>query len=209
MTYAVITAAFLLLTPVLNPPARAESVNQITVTVDGRPAAGAMLQFGRPHAVIASAASGGPVTIAATGGCTFTTQSIGAQSRGVLRVTFAGIPCDVSMTAPATNEFVEGSEEIALTTVRGVQRARIASTGGRVAPGTATRLAPRQIGTNQGLKVSWRVTQGRGNCVIQVAGSRRVLQAGRTPGKCTVMASAPGVPGQYEPFRRALRFTVG
>jgi hypothetical protein len=208
MTYAAITAAFLLLTPVLNPPARAEAPNPIAVTIDGQSAPGPALQFGRPHPVTASAASGAPVTIAATGGCMFTTQSVGAQTLGVLRATFAGEPCVLTLTAPAAGEFAAGSEQITLSTTRGVQRARIAATGGRIAPGTTTRLAARQIGTDQGVKVSWRVTQGRGNCSVVLTKSSRVLQAGRSPGRCTVVASAPGVRGQYQPFRQTLRFTI-
>ena len=207
MTYAVITAAFLLLTPVLNSPARADV--PITLTIDEKATSGAVLQFGKSHVVVGSAASGAPVVIAATGGCTFVTQSVGTQTRGQLRVTYAGVPCTLTATAPATEEFAAGSELITLSSTRGVQRARIASKGGRLAPDGAIRLAARQIGTNQGLKVSWRVTQGSRNCSITLTGTSRVLQAKRSAGRCTVVASAPGVPGQYEPYRQTLRFTIG
>lgn len=208
MTYAAITAAFLLLTPALNPVARADSPNSITATVNGQDVADASLQFGRSHALVARTENGAPVTFAASGGCMLQTTASGTESRGVLRVSFAGVPCEIVMTAPATDDFSVGSATFTLPTVRGVQRARIAASSGSVSPGSVTRLGTRQIGTDQGLKVSWRVAKGRSRCSLGSTTSSRVVRAGSRPGRCTVVARAPGVPGQYQPFLQTLRFTV-
>lgn len=208
VSYAAVTTAFLLLTPVINPPARADSPSRITATVNGQAAVIDALQFGRPHALTARAQSGAPVSFAATGGCMVETTSSGVESLGILRVTFAGIPCEVSMTAPAAGEFGAGTAQISIPTVRGAQRARIAATGGAVSRGSVTRLSKRQIGTDQGLKVSWRVRKGKNRCSLALTNSGRVVQAELKPGRCTVVARAPGVPGQYQPFRQVLRFTV-
>ena len=208
MTYAAITAAFLLLTPALNPVARADALNLITATVNGQDAANEFLQFGRSHVLVARAENGAPVTFAATGGCMLQTTSSGAESRGILRVSFAGIPCEISMTAAATDGFSGGSATFTLPTVRGVQRARIAASSGSVSPGSVTRLGARQIGTDQGMKVSWRVAKGKDRCSLASTTSSRVVRIGSASGRCTVVARAPGVPGQYQPFRQALRFTV-
>jgi hypothetical protein len=206
LTYASITAAFLLLTPILNPPARADAPNPLSATVNGQDVTTAVLEFGRPYTLLARAESGDPVTFTASGGCMGETTSRGAESSGILRVTFAGIPCVLAMTA--AGEFAPASAQFTLPTVRGEQRARIPASTGPITLGTATRLGPRQIGTNQGLKVSWRVTQGRDRCSLALTRSSRVVRAGMTPGRCTVVATAPGVPGQYQPFRQTIRLTV-
>lgn len=200
LTYASITAAFLLLTPFVSSPARAVQVNPISVLVDGQPAASAVLTFGQRIPVVASAASGAPVDAAVSGGCMLEGTT--------LRVTFAGQPCVLAVTSPATDEFQAASAQYVLPTKRGVQRANIRSQGSRLAPGERVRLATRQVGTNQGLKVSWRVTAGRDRCAIVLIGAQRYLQAKSKRGSCTVVASAPGVPGQYQPLRSALRFQV-
>lgn len=200
------TAAFLLLTPLLNPPARADTPNPLTATVNGQDVTTAVLEFGRSYALLARSESGAPVTFVASGGCMGETTSLGAESSGILRVTFAGIPCVLSMTT--SGELAPASTQFTLPTVRGEQRARIAASSGAVSPGSVTRLGKRQIGTNQGLKVSWRVAQGRNRCSLALTGTGRVVQAGVRPGRCTVVATAPGVPGHYEPFRQTIRLTV-
>ena len=197
-------------------PAHAEdSPAAITVRLGNGPAFSAqfvpILTFGVPILVSASSTSGQPVAIAGAGGCTVDVQTTGpgTPAQAVVSASSASQPCQLSVTSAAGGGFAAASDAYILRTQLGSQLVTVKSAGRRVERGSQVTLGAKRLVTDRGQSASVAVTNGTKHCAIITKKSVVAVKFGDKAGACTVAVTAPGIDGQYIPYRRLFVFTIG
>ena len=148
----------------------------------------------------ATSASGLPVSLQVTQPCT-----LNGTTLSVLGV---GAPCTLTATTPGGNGFAPGNQSWTVVQGAGTQTAGISPTpSGRYRKGASLELAPVAARTNLGKPVAWKVISGKASCkVARVAGQWKVKLTAK--GTCTVVGSAPAVPGQWAPYSTSATYTA-
>jgi hypothetical protein len=206
----------LLSTCVLAGPAYAEErPAAITVALGTGPAFSTqfvpILTFGVPILVSATSTSGQPVAIAGSGGCTVDVQTTapGAPTQAIVSATSASQPCQLTVTSAAGGGFAAGSGAYTLRTQLGKQLVTVTPAGRRVEPGSQVVLGARRLVTDRGQPASVAVANGTKHCSVVRRRSVVAVKFGAKAGACTVAITAPGIDGQFSPYRRLFVFAIG
>jgi hypothetical protein len=150
----------------------------------------------------ASSLSGAPVTLSETGPCAVTGLTISVP-------TGTGV-CNLKASTNGGNGYGPITFGYTVNLIPGTQTATLSAPPSGSYP---TRRAlvlesPAQQDTNAGQNIQWRVAKGgRGVCQLRYPNSGAVTLRFVKRGSCTVVGQAPGVPGQWNPFRTARNYT--
>ena len=158
------------------------------------PSASVTLANGTKRQLVASAASGAPVSLAVAGPC-----SLG---NNVLRIDAGTNTCTLTAVSLGGNGFGPATQNYGIVLTPGVQQADLqAPPSGIVARRSAFVLGPVGQTTTLGQPLGWSVARGaKGVCTIVRAGGKVRLEVGARAGTCRVRAQAAGVPGQWNPY---------
>ena len=149
----------------------------------------------------ASTLSGAPVTLGITGPCTV--------SGLTLTVNAGSGQCNMTAASPGGNGYGAVTYGYTIALVPGIQTADIsAPPSGRFKVGRVLVLeSPGQTDTNAGQNIRWKIKKkGRSNCKLLYPDNGSVTLRIQKKGECTVIGSAPGVAGQWQPFKTARKY---
>ena len=152
----------------------------------------------------ASSLSGAPVTLSETGPC---------QVSGLnINVPVGSGVCNLQASTPGGNGYAPVTYGYTVNLIPGVQVANIAAPpSGRFKVGRVLVLeSPGQADTNAGQNIGWKVQKkggGRKHCKLLYPDNGSVTLRIASKGSCTVIGSAPGVAGQWQPFKTARKYT--
>lgn len=148
----------------------------------------------------ASSLSGAAVTLSETGPC--------AVSGLTISVTTGSGVCNLRASTNGGNGYAPVTYGYTVNLIPGTQTASVsAPPSGTYRRGRALVLeSPAQQDTNAGQNIQWRVTQGRNVCRVLYPSSGAVTLRITRRGSCTVIGSAPGVPGQWNAFQTARNY---
>ena len=152
----------------------------------------------------ASSLSGAPVTLSETGPCQVSGLNINVP-------TGSGV-CNLQASTPGGNGYAPVTYGYTVNLIPGVQVANIAAPpSGRFKVGRVLVLeSPGQADTNAGQNIGWKVQKkggGRKHCKLLYPDNGSVTLRIASKGSCTVIGSAPGVAGQWQPFKTARKYT--
>jgi hypothetical protein len=159
---------------------------------------------GSNFAFQASTLSGAPVTLSETGPC---------QVSGLtINVPVGSGVCNLQASSPGGNGYAPVTFGYTVNLIPGVQVANIAAPpSGRFKVGRVLVLeSPGQADTNAGQNIGWKVQKkggGRKHCKLLYPDNGSVTLRIASKGSCTVIGSAPGVAGQWQPFKTARNYT--
>lgn len=149
----------------------------------------------------ASSLSGSPVTLSETGPC--------GVSGLTINVPTGSGACNVQATSAGGRGYAPVTYGYTVNLIPGVQTAVLAAPpSGSYKLGRSLVLeSPQQQDTNAGQNVEWTVKKAtRANCTLQYPSSGAVTLKLLKKGKCNVVGTAPGVPGQWQPFKTARNY---
>lgn len=151
---------------------------------------------------VASTLSGAPVTLTNTGPC--------EQAGLTLTIDSGSGSCTRTARSVDGPGYAATTQNYTVQAVRGQQTARLAAPpSGRFSVGRTIRLQnPAQGTTSADRNVTWRVTSGGKRCVLRFPASGAVNVKLRRAGQCTLVARAPGVPGQWLAFELRRTYTA-
>ncbi len=152
----------------------------------------------------ATSLSGAPVTLSETGPC-----QVGGLTINV--PTGSGV-CNLQASSPGGNGYAPVTFGYTVNLIPGVQVANIAAPpSGRFKVGRVLVLeSPGQADTNAGQNIGWKVLKkggGRKHCKLLYPDNGSVTLRIASKGSCTVVGKAPGVAGQWQPFKTARNYT--
>lgn len=150
----------------------------------------------------ASSLSGSPVTLTETGPC--------GVSGLTINVPVGSGTCNVQATSAGGRGYAPVTYGYTVNLIPGVQTASLsAPPSGRYKVGRSLVLeSPQQQDTNAGQNIEWTIKKAtRSNCKLQYPASGAVTLKLLNKGKCHVVGTAPGVPGQWQPFKTAHIYT--
>lgn len=152
----------------------------------------------------ASTLSGAAVTLSETGPCQVSGLSITVP-------TGSGV-CNLKASSPGGNGYAPVTYGYTVNLIPGVQTATVAAPpSGRFKVGRVLVLeAPGQADTSAGQNINWSVQKkagGRKHCKLLYPDNGSVTLRIASKGSCTVIGSAAGVPGQWQPFKTARNYT--
>lgn len=159
---------------------------------------------GSNFAFQATSLSGAPVTLSETGPC---------QVSGLnINVPVGSGVCNLQASTPGGNGYAPVTFGYTVNLIPGVQTANIAAPpSGRYKVGRVLVLeSPGQVDTNAGQNIGWKVQKkggGRQHCKLLYPDNGSVTLRIAGQGSCTVIGSAPGVAGQWQPFKTARNYT--
>lgn len=159
---------------------------------------------GSNFAFQASTLSGAPVTLSETGPCQVSGLTITVP-------TGSGV-CNLRASSPGGNGYAPVTYGYTVNLIPGVQVANIAAPpSGRFKVGRVLVLeSPGQADTNAGQNIGWTIKKkggGRKHCKLLYPDNGSVTLRIVSKGSCTVIGSAPGVAGQWQPFKTARNYT--
>jgi len=143
----------------------------------------------------ASALSGAQVQIGETGPC--------SVSGLTLVVPVGSGQCNITSYSPGGNGYAAVQYGYTVIAIPGTQTATIAAPqSGEVNKGrTLTMESPAQVDTNAGQNITWKITKGKNKiCKLKFPSSGAVKLKMLKKGQCNVKGTAPGVPGQWNPY---------
>ena len=143
----------------------------------------------------ASALSGAQVQIGETGPC--------SVSGLTLVVPVGSGQCNITSYSPGGNGYAAVQYGYTVIAVPGTQTALLtAPQSGPVNKGrTLTLESPAQVDTNAGQNITWKITKGKNKiCKLKFPSSGAVKIKMLKKGQCNVKGTAPGVPGQWNPY---------
>ena len=152
----------------------------------------------------ASSLSGSPVTLSETGPC---------QVSGLnINVPVGSGVCNLKASTPGGNGYAPVTVGYTVNLIPGVQTASLAAPpSGSFKVGRVLVLeSPGQVDTNAGQNIGWNVQKkggGRKHCKLLYPNDGSVTLRITGKGSCTVVGSAPGVAGQWQPFKTARNYT--
>jgi hypothetical protein len=159
---------------------------------------------GSSFAFQASTLSGAPVTLSETGPC---------QVSGLtITVPVGSGVCNLQASSPGGSGYAPITFGYTVNLIPGVQTADVAAPpSGRFKVGRVLVLeSPGQTDTNAGQNIRWNVLKkggGRKHCKLLYPDNGSVTLRIASKGSCTVVGRAPGVAGQWQPFRTARNYT--
>jgi len=143
----------------------------------------------------ASTLSGAAVQIGETGPC---------QVSGLtITVPTGSGQCNLTSYSPGGNGYAAVQYAYTVSLIPGNQTATVAAPqSGKLQKGRTYRLeSPAQSDTNAGQNISWKITKGKNKvCKLKFPSSGAVNLKMLKKGQCNVKGSAPGVPGQWNPY---------
>ncbi len=143
----------------------------------------------------ASSLSGSPVTLTETGPCGISGLTI--------TVPVGSGQCNLQAKTNGGNGYAPATYGYTVALVPGTQTANVAAPqSGRFKAGRSLLLeGPGAADTNAGQNINWKVAQGsRKVCKLQYPSDGSVTLRLVKKGQCSVTASAPGVPGQWNAY---------
>ena len=152
----------------------------------------------------ASSLSGAPVTLSETGPC---------QVSGLnINVPVGSGVCNLRASTPGGNGYAPVTVGYTVNLIPGVQTANLAAPpSGSFKVGRVLVLeSPGQVDTSAGQNIGWNVQKkggGRKHCKLLYPNDGSVTLRITGKGSCTVVGSAPGVAGQWQPFKTARNYT--
>lgn len=152
----------------------------------------------------ATSLSGSPVTLSETGPCQVSGLNISVPvGSGV---------CNVKASTAGGNGYAPVTVGYTVNLIPGVQTATLAAPpSGRFKVGRVLVLeAPGQADTSAGQNIGWNIQKkgsGRKHCTLLYPDNGSVTLRITSKGSCTVVGSAPGVAGQWQPFKTARNYT--
>ena len=150
----------------------------------------------------ASTLSGAPVTLSETGPCTV--------SGLTLQVNAGSGNCVMKASSPGANGYAPVTYTYSINLVPGQQTATVSApvSGGYKVGRVLVLESPNQQDTNAGQNINWTVKKpGKSVCQILYPSTGAVTLKIKKKGTCTVIGSAPGVPGQWQKFQTARNYT--
>lgn len=150
----------------------------------------------------ASTLSGSPVTLSETGPCVVSGLN--------LQVNSGSGNCVMKASSAGGNGYAPVTYTYNVNLVPGQQTAIVsAPVSGRYKVGRVLVLeSPNQQDTNAGQNINWKVKKpGKKFCQILYPNTGAVTLKIKGKGSCTVIGSAPGVPGQWQKFSTARIYT--
>jgi hypothetical protein len=150
----------------------------------------------------ASTLSGAPVTLSETGPCTVSGLTLAVNAG-------AGV-CNMKASTPGGNGYAGVTYNYTINLVPGQQTAVVsAPVTGRYKVGRVLVLeSPAQQDTNAGQNINWNVKKpGKKTCQLLYPSTGAVTLKIKGKGTCTVIGSAPAVPGQWLKFQTARQYT--
>jgi len=150
----------------------------------------------------ASTLSGAPVTLSETGPCSVSGLTINVP-------TGSGV-CNLRASSNGGNGYGPITFGYTVNLIPGTQTASVsAPPSGNYPVGRVLVLeSPTQQDTSAGQNIQWKVKKGgKGICKLLYPSSGAVNLKITKRGTCTVIGSAPGVPGQWNPFQTARNYT--
>jgi hypothetical protein len=156
---------------------------------------------GSNFAFQASSLSRAPVTLSETGPCQVSGLTINVP-------TGSGV-CNLQASTNGGNGYAPVTTGYAINLIPGIQTADVsAPPSGRYKVGRVLVLeSPGQMDTNAGQNIRWKIKKkGRSNCKLLYPDNGSVTLRIQKKGECTVIGSAPGVAGQWQPFKTARKY---
>lgn len=150
----------------------------------------------------ASSLSGAPVTLSETGPCQVSGLTINVP-------TGSGV-CNVQASTPGGNGYAPVTYGYTVNLIPGVQTANLsAPPSGRYKVKRVLVLeSPGQADTNAGQNIGWKINKkGKKHCKLLYPDNGSVTLRITSKGTCTVTGSAPGVAGQWQPFKTVRKYT--
>lgn len=159
---------------------------------------------GSSFAFQASTLSGAPVTLSETGPCSVSGLTI--------TVPVGSGVCNLQASSPGGNGYAPVTFGYTVNLIPGVQTADVnPPPSGRFKVGRVILLeSPGQADTNAGQNIGWTIQKkgaGRKHCKLLYPDNGSVTLRITAKGSCTVIGRAPGVAGQWQPFRTARTYT--
>ena len=166
------------------------------------PGGSVTLANGARRQLVASAASGAPVTLAVAGPCSL--------SNNVLSIDAGSNTCTLTAVSPGGNGYGSAVQTFGIILAPGQQQADLqAPPSGRVARNSSFLLGPRDQLTNLGRSIVWTVTRGKARvCTVARSGTAARLRIAGRAGTCAVRARAAGIPGQWRNFTATRTYRV-
>lgn len=158
---------------------------------------------GSSFAFQASTLSGAPVTLAVSGPCTV--------SGLTLTVNGSGAACNLSAKSTGQNGYGPVTQNYTVNTTIGQQTATVAAppSGPVNLKKTIILEAPGQADTNAGQNIVWSVQKSSKKvCKLGFPSDGSVTVKLVKRGQCTVNGKAPGIPGQWAPFKVQRTYTA-
>jgi hypothetical protein len=156
---------------------------------------------GANFAFVASTLSGAPVTLTETGPC---------QVSGLtLKVNSGSGACTLKATSAGGGGYTGVTYSYNVNLVPGIQTATIAAPpSGRIKVGRVLVLeSPNVLDTDAGQNISWRIKKNtKKRCKLLYPDSGSVTLRIKSKGNCVVFGTAPGVSGQWQPFKTARKY---
>ena len=149
----------------------------------------------------ASTLSGAPVTLGITGPCTVTGLT--------LQVNQGNGQCNMTASSPGGNGYAPVTYGYTLSLVPGIQTADVsAPPSGRFKVGRVLVLeSPGKADTNAGQNIGWKIKKkGRKFCKLLYPDNGSVTLRITGKGECTVVGTAPGVAGEWQPFKTTRKY---
>lgn len=149
----------------------------------------------------ASSLSGAPVTLSETGPC--------GVSGLTINVPVGSGTCNLQATSTGGRGYAPVTYGYTINAIPGAQTAILAAPpSGKYKVGRSLVLeSPQQQDTSAGQNIEWTVKKAtRANCKLQYPSSGAVTLKLIKKGKCNVVGTAPGVPGQWQPFKTARNY---
>ena len=156
---------------------------------------------GSNFAFVASTLSGAAVTLTETGPC---------QVNGLnFKVNSGSGTCNLKATSAGGGGYTGATFSYNVNLVPGIQTATIAAPpSGRVKVGRVLVLeSPNVLDTDAGQNISWRIKKNtKKRCKLLYPDSGSVTLRIKSKGNCVVFGTAPGVTGQWQPFKTARKY---
>ncbi len=150
----------------------------------------------------ANTLSGAPVSLTETGPC---------QVSGLtLSVNSGSGACNMKASTPGGNGYAGVTYSYNINLVPGIQTAKIsAPPSGRFKVGRVLVLeSPNATDTDAGQNITWKIKKGgKKYCALLYPNTGAVTLRIKGKGTCTAIGSAPGVAGQWQPFKTARNYT--
>ncbi len=150
---------------------------------------------------VASTLSGAAVTLTETGPC---------QVKGLnFKVNSGSGTCNLKATSAGGGGYTGVTYSYNVNLVPGIQTATIAAPpSGRIKVGRVLVLeSPNVLDTDAGQNISWRIKKNtKKRCKLLYPDSGSVTLRIKSKGNCVVFGTAPGVTGQWQPFKTARKY---
>ncbi len=154
------------------------------------------LPNGTSTTMTATTLSGSPVVLTETGPCS-------VANRLTIVVNVGSGQCNIQASSPGGKGYAPVTYGYTVNAIPGTQTAILsAPNSGNLTKGrTYVIEAPGQVDTNAGQNISWTITKGKNSvCKLSYPSDASVKLKMVAKGTCNIKGTAPGVPGQWNPY---------